>query len=220
MSDLITLEGGEVLDLSEYPLPDDVADTLMNKAELAKAMNVALPTLDKWITQRMPVHDRGGNGRSYAFQLSHCYAWRMNRAEGEAAKRARNNEIADQLAMHFLGIADDDDKEPMMSARDMRDWAETEIKRNQAAEQRGDLVRTRAVERLLEDLLVAVRRGITGLPDWVEQEFSLSPTQVEKAQNYCDGLLDEMRNQIERTGFGSGQVVEIEGAAEPQKGAS
>jgi hypothetical protein len=61
----------------------------------------------------------------------------------------------------------------------------------------------------MENLLGTVRRTITNMPDWLEQEFSLSPRQADKAQTYADGLLDELRLQLERQGYQTADVIDF-----------
>lgn len=221
MSEQITLESGEVLDVSAYPLPEGVDDDIVNLNDLGKAMGVSNVTISRWIDAGMPVHQSGGNGRSYAFQLAHCYAWRMWREDAETKARRRRVENAEQLALHFLGVdGEDQDTGPVLSPKEMREYAEAEIKRNQAAEQRGELVRARQVEALLEDVLVAFRNAVSSLPDWMEQEFSLAPGQVDKTQRYCDAILDDTRHKIASAGFRTGQVVAISDRPGKEAGAS
>ncbi|MCE8421237.1 terminase small subunit, partial [Rhodovulum sulfidophilum] len=64
-------------------------DTAMNRAQIARALDVSDNTISKWIAQGMPVLEEGGNGREYAFSPADCYAWRRHRdAETRAAKAA------------------------------------------------------------------------------------------------------------------------------------
>ncbi|MBL3611465.1 hypothetical protein JMM60_22460, partial [Rhodovulum sulfidophilum] len=49
-----------------YPLPEGVEDTAMNRAQIARALDVSDNTISKWIAQGMPVLEEGGNGREYA----------------------------------------------------------------------------------------------------------------------------------------------------------
>ena len=96
-----------------------------------------------------------------------------------------------------------------MSAKEIREWSEAVLIRDKAAQQRGDQVKRSDVVQMLDHLLGTVRNTVMNAPDWLEQEFSLSPRQAEKAQDYFDGLLDEMRLQLERRGYQAAQVVSI-----------
>lgn len=219
---ILVLDSGDQVDLSLYPLPKDVLpenasvdDLVFNMAEIAKALGTSTVTVGKWVDEGMPVHKRGGNGQSYEFRLDHCYAWRKWRNDRtEAAKKLRDN-VAGQIAMEFLGGEDEvGDLGGRLSPKEMREYALAELERNKAAEQRGDLVRRSQVESILEDILVAYRHAMVSLPDWLEQEFSLSPHQVDKAQKFCDGILDETRNQISLAGFEGREVVHLKAGEE------
>lgn len=209
MTGLITLESGEVIDLSRYPLPDGIEDEVYNIQLMAKAMNTSTVTVNKWIDAGMPVESRGGNGRSYELRFSHCYAWRKWReGKDDAAAKAKANSAA-QKALLFVGEEEDGSAESTLSAKEVREWSEAVLIRDKAALQRGDLLKRSDVQQVMENLLGTVRRTITNMPDWLEQEFSLSPRQADKAQTYADGLLDELRLQLERQGYQTADVIDF-----------
>ncbi|PYG33113.1 DUF1441 family protein [Pelagimonas varians] len=208
MSDLITLDGGEVLDLSDYPLPEGEDDIVFNVELMAKAMDVSTVTIGKWIDQGMPVQKRGGNGQSYELRFGHCFAWRRWKEGRDHAARRTLEHRAEQKAMLFLG-EEETPESARMSPKEIREWSEAELIRNKAAQQRGELVRTAHVQEMLDHLLVSLRNVITSAPDFLEQEFSLSPLQVVKAESYFDGMLIEMRKQISDGGFQPAAVVPL-----------
>ncbi|AUQ99343.1 hypothetical protein [Phaeobacter inhibens] len=209
MTELITLDSGEVIDLSRYPLPDGIDDEVYNIQLMAKAMNTSTVTVNKWIDAGMPVENPGGNGRSYELRFSHCYAWRKWReGKDQAAVKAKASSAA-QKAMLFVGEGDEAAADNTLSAKEVREWSEAVILRDKAALQRGDLVKRGDVQDIMEKLLGTVRRTITNMPDWLEQEFSLSPRQADKAQTYADGLLDELRLQLERQGYQTADVIDF-----------
>lgn len=215
MTDVITLEDGEVLDIAAYPLPDGIEDQTFNRELMARAMDVSVVTITKWIDEGMPVLQRGGNGQSYEFLFSQCYAWRLWREGRDAASRQAKLSNANQMAMLFLGQEDTADR-PNLTPKEVREWSEAELIRNKAAEQRGELVRTAHVTRVLDNVLSGARNAIANAPDWLEQEFSLGPHQVEKSQTYFDGLLDEMRHQIIAAGFKAAPVLPLAPRAQSQ----
>lgn len=209
MENLITLDDGEVLDLSRYPLPEGVEDEVFNIQLMAKAMNTSTVTINKWIDAGMPVEQRGGNGKSYELRFAHCYAWRHWRDGKEQAQARAKADSAAQKAMLFVGENDDSAPETKLTAKEIREWSEAMIIRDKAALGRGELVKRGDVQQTLEGILGTVRNTITNLPDWLEQEFSLSPRQADRAQTYADGLLDELRQQLERGGFQSAEVIDL-----------
>lgn len=211
MSDIITLDSGEELDLSAYPLPDGVDDEVFNIELMAQAMNTSTNTISKWISSGMPVVQQGGNGRAYELSFWQCYAWRKWKDAGEAAEARIKQQSAAQKAMLFRGEDEIDQESPTagLSAKEVREWSEAELIRNKAAMARGELVRTHDVQRMLEGLLISARNALVNAPDYLEQEFGLNARQVDKAEVYFDGVIDEMRRQIEGAGYSSGDVVSL-----------
>lgn len=209
MNQIITLSDGSVLDVARWPLPDGVDDSvLLNRAQLAIAFKVSENTVTKWVGQGMPAESSGSNGLSYAFRLSHCYAWRMEREERLRSDKVRGDQAAQQAALAFLNVSgDDEEAQSALTPAEMRAWAEAEYHRNRAAEQRGDLVRASVVAGLLQELLSVVRGGISALPDFAEAELGLTADATAKLQSKCDQVLIELRHTIERTSLSSGGVV-------------
>lgn len=211
MNQIITLSDGSVLDVARWPLPDGLDDeVLLNRSQLATSFRVSENTITKWIGLGMPVDSAGSNGQSYAFRLSHCYAWRMERDEKSRSEKARGDKAAQQAALAFLNVdSGDEDAQNVLTASDMRAWAEAEYQRNRASEQRGDLVRVSVVRLLLEDLLMLVTSGIAALPDFAEAEIGLTAVDTVKLQEKCDEVLMEMRNRIEQDLLKTGTVLPL-----------
>lgn len=72
----------------------------MNKAELAKAFDVSVNTIDKWLARGCPYVEKGTNGKEYEFDLKAVMAWR-NRRTG------RGNAPEPGLADELLSIRPD-----------------------------------------------------------------------------------------------------------------
>ena len=200
MFDRLTLASGEEIDLGQYPLPDGVENATLNRAQLARAMNVSETTLSKWIAAGMPVATEGGNGQAYEFDLHHCYAWRLWRTGVEDEKRQRADKAAAQLALTFLSVDDGDDADRNADAMDpkkVRELAEAEFHRMRAAEMRGDLVRRDRVEKMLENVLSIMRETLVGYGDFLEAELGLEPAQVATVQTRADQALRDLRHGIE-----------------------
>ncbi|MDF1801716.1 terminase small subunit [Thalassovita sp.] len=209
MTTSLTLDTGEVLDMSAYPLPDGYGDEVFNREQLAKAMNTSTVTISKWVDLGMPVAQRGGNGQSYEFRFSHCYAWRLWREGRDADERRARDGRASQLAMLFLG-QEEEQADHRLTPKEVKEWSEAELIRNRASEQRGELVRAAQMQDVLDRVLVSFRNAVMNMPDWLEQEFSLSPQQVDKAQKFCDGILSEARLQVSDAGFHAPEVVALD----------
>lgn len=59
---------------------------LINKNELAKAFDVSITTVDKWLTRGCPYVEKGTNGREYKFSLNEVIRWRELR-NGNSSNR-------------------------------------------------------------------------------------------------------------------------------------
>lgn len=213
MSGMLTLEDGSTLDLSAWPLPDGLDDGVLNRTLLGRAFDVSENTISKWVLQGMPVEEVGGNGSSYSFRLSHCWAWRKQREETLRFEKEQAESLAQQAAMAFLNLGSDaDEGERGLSAKAMKELAEADYQRNRAAELRGELVRASRVQALFEDLIVQFRVTMDTLPDWAEAEFGLTPRQVDAMQKRCDQVLIEAKHAISEHVLQRGEIVAGPGA--------
>lgn len=195
----------------EYPLPDDIPDQVVNRATLARGLDVSENTVSKYLADGMPCLTVGGNGRDYEFQLGDCYAWRMARDADLAAKRRAGDAAAAQLALVFRNDDEGGASETAgLSAREIAEESDADFRRHRAAEQRRELVRTSRVRELFEDVLVEFRTQVTTLVDFSELEFSLTPDQVEVLERRCDNALMQARQKLEQK-LGDGEVTPLRG---------
>lgn len=56
------------------------AENLLNRADLAQAFDVSLPTIDSWIRKGCPFRQRGTNGKAWQFSLPEVARWRETMA--------------------------------------------------------------------------------------------------------------------------------------------
>lgn len=198
-----------------HPLPEGITDEVLNRSQLAVAMQVSDNTISKYLSRGMPCLSQGGNGKDYEFQLSHCYAWRMAEDADLAAKKAKGDDVARQMALHFRNDDEEiEDSAPVLTAKEIKEESEADYARNKAAEARRDLVRRHRVDELFETVLIEFRTQITTLVDFAEMEFSLTPEQVEKIQTRCDSTLVQARVNLQSV---TGTVIEI--PVTPRQGA-
>ncbi len=210
MHAIVTLADGGLLDVSAWPLPEGVADGVLNRAQLARAFNVSENTITKWLGLGMPALSDGQNGVPYEFQLAACHAWRQSRDEKARAGKQRGDLLAMQAALAFRNLeSDQEEAEGGLTADDLRKWSEAEYQRNRVAEQRGDLVRAEAMRRLLEDLLVLLGNAMDTLPDFAELNFGLTSDQVAQLQARCDAVRIETRQKVEEALLKPGAVIAI-----------
>jgi hypothetical protein len=183
--------------LLRYPLPKGIPDETVNRAQCAKALGVSESIVTKYLEKGMPVLKRGTNGQAYEFQLSEVYAWKMLRKEEEQAEKAAADSAAEQMAMLFRNEDDDDEHTTRgMSTDAVKKEAAAIFEYDKAKEARGFLVKRDKVERLFEDILIEFRTQIVTLVDFAEMEFGLSPEEVKKMQQRCDGVLIQARHRL------------------------
>lgn len=197
--DVINLSDGTELDVSAFPLPEGMVDVVMNRGQIAIAMNTSEVTVSNWISKGFPVLSKGGNGTAYEFQLSHCYAWRQRRDLEVQRASEEADKAAAQMRLEFLNLDDDQAaSHGHLTLKQMGEAAEVDYKRNRAAEQRGELVRADRMREMGEKQLTDLRQAIMAIPDYAEQEFGLAPAQAQKLQARCEGALVEMGSTMRR----------------------
>lgn len=183
--------------LRRYPLPEDIADVVVNRGQCATALGVSENIVTKYLDQGMPVLSRGSNGQAYEFQMSECFAWKMARDEANKARRDAGDRVAAQMSLMFRGADEDGaDEGPVLTAEQIIKESQADYARNKAAEARRELVRAARVREAFEDMLIVVRTQVVSLVDFAEMEFGLTPEQVRKMQVRCDGTLVQMRQEF------------------------
>lgn len=182
--------------LRRFPLPESILDADMNQEEIARAFDVSVNTIAKWIREGMPVAQVGGNGRPYILRLSHCWAWRMAReAEADLRNRHNENQIS-LLRAEFLGV-EIGDQAAQLSAKERRDLAEADLRWSEAQLRRRRLVQRADMVDLLESIGKIVRDGMEGMPDRLERELDLTPAQVAVVDRIGKDILTAIADRIE-----------------------
>lgn len=199
---------------AKFPLPEGIEDAILNRSQIAAALQVSENTITKWMgapENPMPVDEQGGNGREYRFCLADCYAWRMDRDETDRAEKERGDTAAAQLAMHFRNLGDEGEAAPTtLTARQIKEESDADYARNKAAELRGSLVRVDRVRDMIEDVLGQFRVTMVTMADFCEMEFGLSPEEVDRLQKRNDEVLVQARLKLtDLTGAIGGEVQDL-----------
>lgn len=184
------------MDLIRYPLPEGVSDEVLNKNQLARALNASEPTIDRWIADGMPVLQEGSNGRSYQFQLSHCFAWRRAREADRQQTDERAERAVQQMRLALIGGAIGD-TERGLSPKERAAIYQAELTWNQMARERGELVPYAELVDLFDAVLGAVRAAVEGLPDRIKRDADLTPAQLRSVIQTGDDMLDDLSRQID-----------------------
>lgn len=200
-----------------FPLPEGVADLVVNRTELAELLDTSENMITDWLGRGMPCLEQGSNGRPYKFQFSDCYAWRESWLE---ADRQRKETISANVAQMRMGFANDDsldERDARLTPKEIKEQSEAHLLRMRAAEMRGELVRVDRVAATAQQMLERVRRTIITLPDFAEREFGLNPDQVQKLERRGFAVLSDMRRDLEDL-LAGGDVVDLDGGDEAADG--
>lgn len=114
----------------------------LNRTELAAALGVSLPTIDRWRKDGMPVVTSGSKGVEWAFDLAAVVAWRV------------------KIQVDAAGGATDDLKEiEKRTARAKMEKVELEL-----AEAKGLVAPIREFERATSNLMAVIRQNMLNVP--------------------------------------------------------
>lgn len=192
------------MDTSETGLPAGVVDAVLNRGELARALDKSEPTIDRYIADGMPFLVEGTNGRSWQFQLSDCWKWIKARERAEIERQGQAALAVQQMRLALIGGSDVNDSDRMLSPKQRQETYEAERAFMLAALQRGDLVRRDDVVNAFEDVFKTLRDAITALPDRLEREMGLSGKALTMCIDLCDGALSEAERRVEEMSGGEG----------------
>lgn len=178
-------------------LPDGVSDAVLNRSQLARALNTSENTIDRWMGDGMPVLEAGTNGRSYKFQLSACYAWRQLKDRERAAEDRQAEDAVRQMRLALIG-GSGGDEERGLSAKERAAIYEAEVSWLKLARERGEVVPAQEVTDLLDDVFSIIRSALDAMPDRLARDAGLTGRQVEQAIQTGDDLLGEVRRRLEQ----------------------
>lgn len=121
-------------------------EVFINKRQLAKRLDVSLPTISLWIEKYpdFPIEVRGTNGSSYKFNAEHVFAFLQKKKEEEQEKNAEKDQKLASLQLTFDNLLGDSDEgqnhRRFFSTKEEKDiWQLRELKRKEA-ERCGKLV--------------------------------------------------------------------------------
>ncbi|AWM87364.1 terminase small subunit [Microvirga sp. 17 mud 1-3] len=118
----------------------------VTRSGLAEVFGVALPTVDGWVRNGVPVVTRGGRGRQWAFDTADVAAWLRDKAVAEATGDTQADEA--ELKRRKL-------------------QAETTKAELELAKARGDVAPVREFERAQAAAFAQIRANIMNVPQRV-----------------------------------------------------
>ena len=179
-----------------YPLPDGVADDVVNRDDLAYALDVTTPTIDNWRKGGMPCLAEGTNGRGYQFQLADCWAWREGYRAARDAETARKRKNLDQMRLALHGDERLDDIQYLTPKEQQLEYQAAEAFMATAHRQ-GQLVWADEMRDLMERLFAICREHGMQLPDILERRLALTPDQVVTAVDVGRDFIVALRREID-----------------------
>lgn len=184
------------METTDSGLPAGVVDAVLNRGELAQALNVSEPTLDRYRVDGMPFLVEGTNGREWQFQLSACWRWLKDRERAEAEKRSQAAQAVQQMRLALIGGSDLDDEERQLSPKQRQEAYDAERAFMMASLARGDLVKRAEVVDSFEQVFTTIRDALTVLPDQLERELGLTSKGIDLAARLCDAALAEAERRV------------------------
>jgi phage terminase Nu1 subunit (DNA packaging protein) len=182
-------------DKARYPLPRGIEDAVVNRAQLAEALAVSEPTIDRYRKDGMPVLVEGTNGQAYQFQLSECWAWLKGKDDERRAQDERARHSIRQLRLEVVG-GTVGDSEMGLTPKERQAIYDVELSYNKLARERGDLVPLAEVTELLDHVLSTIRSTLTGLPDRLSRDAALTGRQAEQAVVVTDDVIAELHRTL------------------------
>lgn len=181
----------------KHPLPDGVPDTELNLTQAAQFMNVSATTLNAWLSQGLPVIQRGGNGKDYKLRGGDIWAWKKAREADEdlRSREAMNAIQAMRLALVGGGLGDSIDA---LTPKEKREVIATQREHEAFAVDRHELLKREDVRDAFEVVFGLMRDSLDSLPDRIHREASLSNKQMGLASEICDRTLKEIEGRITR----------------------
>ena len=198
------------MDSTDVGLPPGVEDVVLNRVQLASALNKSEPTISAWLREGLPFITAGTNGRSYEFQLSDCWKWVQAKEREAEGRRSAADAAVLQMRLALVGGTEADDGEAALSPKQRRELYEAEQAFMITALQRQAVVKRPEVVSMLEDVLLTVRDAVTALPDRLEREAGLTGKPLDLAISICDQILAEAQKRIEQQATGAAYQVAAE----------
>lgn len=190
------------METSDNGLPAGVVDAVLNRGELARALNKSEPTIDKMVADGMPVLTEGTNGRAYAFQLSDCWRWLKGREQAEATERTIAETAVQQMRLALIGGNDVRDQDRILSPQQRQAAYDAERSFMLTALKRGEQVKRDEVVAAFEEVFIIIRNVLTALPDRLEREAGVHGKALDLAIKVCDGALSEAQSGVQLVASG------------------
>lgn len=144
-----------------------------NKADAAQFFGIALPTLDKWIRDGMPIVQRGHQGVSWVIDLAKAAEWR------------------------YSSHLDDGRIDPeTLSPGERKLWYDGETRRRELQVRDRKLIEHDEVEETVATAFAAIAQTLLALPDNLERRAGLSGEQAEVIEQTIHETLTDFADRV------------------------
>lgn len=168
----------------------------LNRAQIARALDVTPPTVDSYVAKGMPVAKKGSNGRAYEFDIAAVLAWKRGEDERDAEEKRRQEAVIRDQQLELVGGGLGDSEMAMTPAKRRELWDEQSAYMRVAKERR-ELIPRAAVDTAFEDAFKFLGQALQGLPDLLGRRCALTPEAIVEVQKAVDTFQTELAAQLE-----------------------
>jgi phage terminase Nu1 subunit (DNA packaging protein) len=179
-----------------------VESVYVNKRELVQILDIALPTLDKWIADNpdFPIVERGSNGREWRFDAVAVKRWLAQLEENERTEEAERQRKISQIVLPLGGDGPLGDALPGGSpVQRLQLMKAAQIEQNLAV-QAGQLVEKAKVRTGLQTALGLARARLRRVPGDVKAECAVPDAVVRVIERIlddaCRGLVADIKTAL------------------------
>lgn len=207
MSETETLEPIEAPADVEYDVPD--GDMIVSLDEFADLIGLTTEQMRKHLnkldeeTAAGFILERGSHGRAYKILARAGHAWWIAKKEREAEEAKTHADDLAQLRMDLVGGSADDDADYELSGKRRKEEAEAELTLLRLRGAKGELLEREVMVRLLRQVFVDLRKGLTTIPATFAKKHELDAAMrldLEKLVETRLGALAESFAHLEITG--------------------
>lgn len=155
----------------------------VNRSQLAEVMGVTMATITAWVQRGMPVVERGGQGKQWAFDTADCIRWKVEQAVGEVLDPDGTG--VPKAAGSAFEIA---------RARKMQ--ADAEAAEIKLEELRRRVVAVDEAVRIANDVFGAVRAKLLGLPTKLATKLAAATSRDDAKTILTDGVNDALEELV------------------------
>ena len=157
-------------------MAEDITDfRTVNKAELARILDVSAMTINNWVTRGCPVAQMVGPNKKWAFNLAQVVDWRMEQAKKAAKGEAKSVDLDEAKRRKLVAEAE---------------MAELDLEVRQ-----GQLVEIEAVAKTVGDDYANMRAKLLSIPSKISPQL-VGVESVTRIQSVLDKVVSEALEEL------------------------